>query len=263
MVNTSEDALARMPNPSRYYIYCVIPTNGEREFGKIGIGGPDDQVYSIEYKDIAAVVSNPPQEEFERSEENIMAHQRVVQRVFNGQPGLPLPFATILSSEMDVQQLLEERYAEFKDKLTKLGSLGESGSQVETGEVGARELLEETLAQSAASAVRIRQLNEEISQLSSMRYAKAMEAAAYMMMKKLSTQLLTSLDSLNRTIETLQEKLNLIKVAVDQVNTEHNVAGRELIQLPSIDSEIRTLREEIERLNRRRMEEMSTTRIGS
>lgn len=256
-----EEKLKQEAVTTTYYLYCIIPVGGKTELGKNGIGGPNDQVYTIEYKDIAAVVSNPSQGEFERSEDNIMAHQRVVQRAFEEQPGVPLAFPTTANSEMDVQQLLEEHYAEFKEKLTKLGDLKESATQAETEEGGARELLEETLTQSAASAVRIRQLNEEISQLRSMRYEKAMETAADLITKKLSTQLSTSLDSLNRTVGALQEKLSLIQANMYQMKTERNIGGQELSQLPSADDEIRLLREELEHLNRRGFEELLTPRV--
>src|SRR5690348_4895365 len=42
---------------SGIYVYCVIEADGPQAFGKIGIGGRGDEVYTIHYKDLAAVVS--------------------------------------------------------------------------------------------------------------------------------------------------------------------------------------------------------------
>ena len=42
------------------YIYCIIASKEARSFGSIGIGGRGDELQTILYKDIAAVVSNSP-----------------------------------------------------------------------------------------------------------------------------------------------------------------------------------------------------------
>ena len=43
------------------YVYCIIKTDTPREFGSVGIGGRGDRVYTVHYKEFAAVVSNCPQ----------------------------------------------------------------------------------------------------------------------------------------------------------------------------------------------------------
>ncbi len=246
----------QQPDSAGCYLYCVIPANGPKEFGKIGIGGRGDQVYTIGCKDIAAVVSNTFEEKFESSEENILSHQRVVQRVFEKQLGVPLPFGTVLRGKGEVQQHLEDRYAEFKDKLTKLGNLSADSTDFEETQVGTRQILEEALTQSAASAVRIRQLNEEISQLRTMRYEKTMEAAAEVMMKRLSEHLTSTIGSLSDAIEGLQQKLESLQASVSQTNKTSYEGKFGPDKFPSVDHEIRILREEMERLNRRGIEDM-------
>ena len=42
------------------YVYCIIKTDTPREFGTVGIGGRGDRVYTVHYKEFAAVVSNCP-----------------------------------------------------------------------------------------------------------------------------------------------------------------------------------------------------------
>jgi hypothetical protein len=249
MLRMPEDAAARKQNLSKYYIYCVIPANGEREFGKIGIGGQGDRVYTIDYKDIAAVVSNTSEEKFDGSDENIFAHQRVVQQVFEKKLGVPLPFATLLESEEELRQLLEERYAEFQDKLSKLNMLNSDGPQDESSQLSAKEIIGEALTNSAANAVKMRQLNEEISQLRSMRYEKTMEAVADAIMQRFSTQLSTVLVSLTQTLERTMEKMESIRHDLSHLDTM-SYDNRSQSGVPNIfDDEIRDIREKMRRLS--------------
>jgi len=255
-------------NAEKRYLYCIIPYAGSQvEFGKIGIGGKGDPVYTIAYNDIAAVVSNTTKEDFERTDENILAHQQVVQRVFESTPGIPLPFATLMETDTEVHQLLEEHYGEYKDKLAKLGALG----QPEPTTSGTRELMEELLAQSAESAVRIRQLNDEIEQLRELRYEKVMETATDNLVKKLSgaippgqsptkgtqpqprmqdamaaidmrrdtTRIQDTVDQIQKRMETLQGELARIGKVVDKPASP---------ELESLSKEMRTFRDEISRL---------------
>lgn len=247
--------MSQQPAASKLYLYCVIPSNGRKDFGEIGIGGPGDRVRTIEYRDIAAVVSTPTKEKFERTEENIIAHQRVVQRVFEERLGIPLPFATITKNQEEVLQLLKERYEEFKDKLLKLGPLNENGRSGSS--FGARELLEEALSQSAASAIRIRQLSEEINQLRAMRYEKTLETAAELVMRKLSTNLSATLNAMSDAIFDLQGKLEKMREELSKLDVGQSGADRPPAEVPSLDKEVRLLREEMQRLNRRQVDPQS------
>lgn len=244
------------PEPARIYLYCVIPVSDRKELGKIGIGGKNDRVYVIEYKDIAAVVSDTSTENFEKNEDNILAHQRVVERVFESQLGIPMPFATMAQSAEEVQGLLEERYVEFKDKLTKLGSFGTNGAASESSPGGAKELIEEALSQSASSAVKIRQLNEEIIQLRSMRYERAMDAVADAMMEKISAQFSANLSSLGGAIERLLTQIEHLHNELSRNSQRPDERKVGVVMAPTLDHEIRILREEMERLNRRNLEEI-------
>ncbi|GFP31522.1 GvpL/GvpF family gas vesicle protein, partial [Candidatus Hakubella thermalkaliphila] len=42
------------------YIYCIIGINEDRNFGSMGIGGRGDEVYTVCYQDLAAVISDSP-----------------------------------------------------------------------------------------------------------------------------------------------------------------------------------------------------------
>lgn len=145
------------------YVYCVIPGGKYEDFGNIGLGGQGDRVYTICYKELCAVVSRCKLPKYERDDENILAHQRVVQKIFATYPAVPLPFSTVLKGESEVQGMLESRHVEFVDKLEKLGELM---IQLPPSEPG-KEIIEEALAHSFASALKMRQLSDELVRLKS------------------------------------------------------------------------------------------------
>ncbi len=171
---------------SRLYVYCIVPSTAPKTYGAIGIGGHDAPVQTIEYKDIAAVVSEVSDDHFEKTDENVLSHQRVVQKVFDKEMGVPLPFATVKENSDDVRQLLEESYDKFKDQLTKLGVFQSPGSQPASDETtGSTDLMSQVLEQSAASALKIRQMADELDEVRRKTYEKVMERVTEGAMKKL------------------------------------------------------------------------------
>lgn len=248
MLKPPENTPAPNSNPVNYYIYCVIPANGEKEFGKTGIGGKGDRVYTIQLNDIAAVVSNTSEEKFDSSDDNILAHQRVVQQVFEKKLGVPLPFATVVESENEVREFLEARHAEFRDKLTKLDMLNTDSSHDESARLSPNEVIGEALSQSAVSAVRIRQLNEEIRQLREMRYEKTMEAAVEAAVRKFSGQLTTTLVNMTEALEKTMERMESIQ-SLSPLNTYSPENKSQPNVSNPVDQEIHDLRERMKRVN--------------
>jgi hypothetical protein len=100
------------------YIYCIIGTEQERNFGPIGLGGRGDEVLTIGYNDLSMVVSSHPMAKFVVNRENVLAHQRVVELVMNEFDSvLPVRFGTIASNAGEIRNLLDRRYREFKNFL--------------------------------------------------------------------------------------------------------------------------------------------------
>lgn len=100
------------------YIYCIIATSQERNFGPIGIGGRGDEVVTISYDDLSMVVSGHPMTKFVVNRENMLAHEKVIEEVmkeFNSV--LPVRFGTIASNADELRNLLDRRYREFKNLL--------------------------------------------------------------------------------------------------------------------------------------------------
>jgi hypothetical protein len=103
------------------YIYCIIGTTQERNFGSIGIGGRGDEVLTISYDDLSMVVSNCPTSKLEVSRQNLLAHERVIEEVMKEFDSvLPVRFGTIASGADEIRNLLDRRYREFKTALVNM-----------------------------------------------------------------------------------------------------------------------------------------------
>jgi hypothetical protein len=99
------------------YIYCIIETKIDRNFGPIGIGGRGDEVSTVSYRDLGMVISNSPMTKYVISRENLLAHERVVEEVMKEFNVLPVRFCTIASSADEIRNLLDSRHREFKNLL--------------------------------------------------------------------------------------------------------------------------------------------------
>ncbi len=101
------------------YIYCIISSQYERNFGPIGIGGRSDEVLTISCDDLSMVVSSCPIQKFVVNKEDVMAHEKVIEEVMKEYDSvLPVRFGTIAANADSVRDLLERRYKEFKNLLT-------------------------------------------------------------------------------------------------------------------------------------------------
>ena len=110
------------------YIYCIIETKQERNFGPLGIGQRNDEVLTIGYDDLSMVVSNYPAAKLATSRENMLTHQMVIEGVMNEFDSvLPVRFGTIASSADEIRNLLDRRYREFKSALTDMDHKVELG----------------------------------------------------------------------------------------------------------------------------------------
>ncbi len=135
------------------YIYCIIGDDKERKFTFPAIGAraekvhparsiPDTEddgkisngVYSISYRDIAAVISDSPVMEYPISRKNLMAHQKVLEELMKDFTVLPVKFGTIAGSKDGVsieerikKKALEFRYEELKNLLIKMDNKVELG----------------------------------------------------------------------------------------------------------------------------------------
>lgn len=100
------------------YIYCIIGTKQERNFGPVGIGGRGDEVLTISYDDLSMVAGNCPMSKLEVNRQNLLAHEKVIEEVMKEFDSvLPVRFGTIASGADEIRNLLDRRYREFKTAL--------------------------------------------------------------------------------------------------------------------------------------------------
>ena len=85
------------------YVYCIIKTDTPRDFGAVGIGGRGDRVYTVPYREFAAVVSNCPLIVFDPTRENALAHEHVNELVMKDFTVLPMSFGTVFRTENDIK----------------------------------------------------------------------------------------------------------------------------------------------------------------
>ncbi|SJZ58765.1 Gas vesicle synthesis protein GvpL/GvpF [Enhydrobacter aerosaccus] len=110
------------------YVYAIIACDEPREFKNRGIGERGDKVHTINHRQMAAVVSDSPTIDYERSRRNMMAHTVVLEEVMKEFDLLPLRFGTVASSAESVErQLLVPRYGELSAMLEKMRGRSEFG----------------------------------------------------------------------------------------------------------------------------------------
>jgi Gas vesicle synthesis protein GvpL/GvpF len=117
--------------PSRgKYVYCIISSEKPLRFGAIGIGAEPPEVYTIHYKNLAAVVSDAPIEVLDSTRDNVLAHERVNETVMHDHTVIPMSFGTIFKTHDDIIELLRSAFDAFGDVLNKMQNKLEFGLKV-------------------------------------------------------------------------------------------------------------------------------------
>jgi hypothetical protein len=109
------------------YIYCIIKTDSSPNFGPIGIGGCGDEVTTISCEGLSAVVSNTPMTRYTLSRENLITHEKVIEKVMQEFTVLPVRFCSIAESADEIRNLLGKRHREFKSLLRDMDGKIELG----------------------------------------------------------------------------------------------------------------------------------------
>jgi hypothetical protein len=112
------------------YVYCVIHADKPLSFGPLGIGTEPADVHTVNYKDIAAVVSDTPIAVHEPTRANVLAHERVNETVMRDHTVIPMSFGTVFKTRDDIHELLRTAYEAFKDVLVKMEDKLEFGLKV-------------------------------------------------------------------------------------------------------------------------------------
>jgi hypothetical protein len=102
----------------RKYIYGIIEEADPKGFNFSGVG--EVEVYTINYRRLAAVVSDTGFEEIDPTRKNVRAHTVVQEELMKTYTLLPMGFGMIANSKDDVLKLLEKNYQSLIDELMRL-----------------------------------------------------------------------------------------------------------------------------------------------
>src|SRR3954451_1996524 len=112
------------------YVYGILQSRDRIDFGKVGIGGAGAMVYTVNYLDIAAVVSNTSVFIFDPTRENALAHEHVIETVMKTYTIIPMSFGTVFRTDNDIREVLKSIYPSLKDVLKQMANKLEFGLKV-------------------------------------------------------------------------------------------------------------------------------------
>jgi hypothetical protein len=191
-VETPVRDLPRSVEPRGKYVYCIIRSNEPLRFGPLGIGADPADVHTINYKDIAAVVSDTPIEVHDPTRENVLAHERVNETVMRKFTVIPMSFGTVFKTREDIIELLRSAYDAFHDVLVKMQDKLEFGLKV----LWDREVMIRLIEEQDED---VRRLKNEISgqkgstYFARMQYGRLVDASLQQLSEKYVSELFESL----------------------------------------------------------------------
>ena len=112
------------------YVYCVIRSSKPLQFGSSTIAGEVGGVHTVNYRDLAAVVSDVPIGPLDSTRENVLAHEHVNETVMRDHTVIPMSFGTIFKTRDDALELLRSAHDAFDDVLSKMQNKLEFGLKV-------------------------------------------------------------------------------------------------------------------------------------
>jgi DnaJ-domain-containing protein 1 len=99
------------------YLYGIIETERRENFGNIGLG--NREVYTIQYADIGAVVSDIPVDYIIKIEE-AMTHEKTLRKIIETHTIIPIGFGVIARNESEIINILKRGQMKFKNTLEKI-----------------------------------------------------------------------------------------------------------------------------------------------
>jgi hypothetical protein len=152
------------------YLYCLIEGGDTRNFGPIGIDDRGDEVTTISYQGLSAVISSVPMSRYVVSRETMTKHEGVIEEVMKDCTVLPVRFYTVAPTVDEIRSLLKKRYTEFRNLLRYLDN------RVELGLKALWKDMEAVFREIIGANEEIRALREKIGRASSERADAARKA---------------------------------------------------------------------------------------
>ncbi len=113
------------PEPgSGLYVYCIIKYPGEKKsFGDIGFG----EVYTLEYRDFAPLVSNVPMKKYDVDEHNVSVHKKVVEHVMKEYSVLPVAYGMVFKNKKLLLVAMSAGYRAMQKAMKEIDNKVELG----------------------------------------------------------------------------------------------------------------------------------------
>ena len=115
---------------SGVYLYGIIQDNEARRWSLTGIGGAE-AVYTICQNGLSAVISDGAMEVYEATQENLLAHNRVLEEIMKAFWVLPLRLGTVTRSEAEVRAFLQKASRPLRETFSQLEGRAEFDVEAE------------------------------------------------------------------------------------------------------------------------------------
>lgn len=109
-------------------MYCILHEERDPVFKANGIKG--SPVYTVNYRDISAVVSDVAFKEISPGMDDVVVHNKVVEAARDSGVVLPIRFGVIFRNKEGTKKLLKTSYKDYKSKLAKLSGKDELGVKI-------------------------------------------------------------------------------------------------------------------------------------
>jgi hypothetical protein len=119
--NSANNQNQELPEYTSMYVYGIVDGSTTKEFDVNGIGNRSDRIHCIQFKDVTAIVSLTPFMEYDPTEDNTIAHEKVIQEILKHDLTIaPMRFCTVLKNEEGVRKLLYSAYMPFKRNILRV-----------------------------------------------------------------------------------------------------------------------------------------------
>jgi Gas vesicle synthesis protein GvpL/GvpF len=126
LVPGSADNAANAQLAEGRYVYGVIHA-AEPVVARSNLGAAGEEVYTVDYRDIAAVVSRTPLFIFDPTRDNALAHEHVIETVMKTHTIIPMSFGTVFRTDEDVREVLRSTYPSLQSVLRQMTGKVEFG----------------------------------------------------------------------------------------------------------------------------------------
>jgi len=236
-----------MINGEGQYIYGIIAANQRREFGPIGIGARGDVVYTLPYRDLAAIVSTSPIVKYPVTRDNSMAHAKVLEKAMEEYTILPVRYCTIAEKEEAViEKVLKNRYQEFIDLLGEMEGKVELGVRVRWTDLDAifAEVVEENKDIKAIKKALLSERNEQKKYAGTIKIGQLVQKALEEKKKREAGELLEALRPLSLECKENQfyGDMNLVNAAFLVAQEKEREFDRKMQELEKVYGERKKLK---------------------